>query len=149
MIKKIKKSAIILSTFIICALIVFWPKDIFKLTGKDLSIKQPVYLTIRHKYSIIDGGTLVESDNVAKINTLIQFFKRYKCIRVPIYNYKDFDNKEMYAISIRTDDTLLQICTTEDEHIFLTSKYGFYGPYKVIGKKLDLKFIEEFCRSIK
>ncbi|ABW17717.1 hypothetical protein [Alkaliphilus oremlandii] len=147
--KKIKNSILFITLSSALLFSIFFPKNIFDVIGKDIHTVPITHLTIHHKDFISHGGHTLESSNISDVERLVTFFKNYKVVRVPIYNYKDYDHKEIYSITFTTDtNSLIRISTSDDGHVFLTNKYGSYGLYKFANKKLDIPYLNQFYNSL-
>jgi hypothetical protein len=146
-IRKIFSIALII--FIVLISFIFWPRDIYRIMGvKNIDELKPVYLNINHKYSILDNGTEIESYDPDKIQKLIDFTKEYKYIRIPWKSYRDFDNEEFYYYTIRdSNNALIKFSIIGSKYVIIKSNYGFYGPYRVVNKELDIDFIKKFYES--
>ncbi|WP_435788071.1 hypothetical protein [Clostridium sp.] len=147
---KIRKICFIgLMIFIVLISFIFWPRDIYRILGvKNIDELKPVYLNINHKYSILDNGTEIESYDPDKIQKLIDLIKEYKYIRIPWKGTRELDNEEFYACRIKdSNDAIITFVIIGKKYLIIKSNYGFYGPYRVVNKELDIEFIKKFYES--
>jgi len=143
-----KKSYIFYLILAIIICVIFWPKDIVKLSSDDIEITSPMSLRIIYRNSIEDAGTVVETNDIKEIKELLTYLKPYKSIPIPV-SLKSSEKEESYSILISSNnDEILNISVLGNGYIRIEKNRGFKH-YKIINGTLDLDFLKEYFDSLK
>ncbi|MCB2290690.1 hypothetical protein LGK97_13060 [Clostridium sp. CS001] len=147
--KKILPYAFIILVTIIFSIVMFYPRELTQITGKEINVDINTNLKIIYRQSILEGGTTVDSYNSNDAKEIVRFLKSHRYVKMAYVNYQKFDDMDVYSISIKSDkNELLRIATRGSGHLSIIDKYGRWSTYRVIDGKFDLKFLETFYKSL-
>ncbi len=149
----------VIITLLTPCLIFLWnhrAQDIEDIVGRELKVQNGNVMRLIYRTSFSkDGGQLVNSQDINKMDTLIEHMKQYGFKLTSDKN----EDVESYTVLISSDEVIsadfrisgdiLSMVTLGNQYIEIKNKNGSYKTYKIIEGTVDTMYFKELYQSIK
>ncbi len=134
--------------YLIISITIFYPRDLVRIIGEGPNIGSSAHLTVIHRNSISEEGTIVESYNKDHSKEILEFLRMYKYRKTNI-SYQKLDNVEYYTIKIENDgQQVFRAAVRGDRYLSVIDRNGNWSIFRVSGDKFDTKFLEDLYKNL-